>query len=371
MTASQPSPGPASGQPVPVSAQKVFLDCDPGIDDAFAIVFACGHPGLDLCGVATVAGNVSLARTTANALAVLEFAGRPEVPVAAGSARPLLRPPVAARQVHGESGLGGARLPGAQGGPADEHAIDLLIDTVSASPGEVALVATGPLTNIALAVRRHPRLVSQVADFVIMGGSATRGNVTPAAEFNIASDPEAAAMVFGAGWRVTMVGLDVTRQARATGAVRERMRGLGRLGRDLLLPGLGGYYGDKAAPARPGPGDETAPARPGPGDEAAPALLGPGDEATPGVAGGAGGSPPVHDVCALALVAEPGLFGCLPARVEVETAGQLTSGMTVTDFRAAGEACNALVATTIDVAGFWDLVLATYARVPAARDPGR
>jgi inosine-uridine nucleoside N-ribohydrolase len=361
VTASQLSPGPASGQPAPASAQKVFLDCDPGIDDAFAIVFACGHPGLDLCGVTTVAGNVSLARTTANALAVLEFAGRPEVPVAAGSVRPLLRPPVEARQVHGESGLGGARLPDAQGRPTDEHAIDLLIDTVGASPGEIALVATGPLTNIALAVRRHPRLVSQVADFVIMGGSASRGNVTPAAEFNIASDPEAAAIVFGAGWRVTMVGLDVTRQARATGAVQERMRGLGRLGRDLLLPGLGGYYGGEAAPAHVSPGDEAAPAhlRPGAG------------EGAPGVAGGADGSPPVHDVCALALVAEPGLFGCLPARVEVETAGRLTSGMTVTDFRAPGEACNALVATSIDVPGFWDLVLATYARVPAAQDPGR
>jgi inosine-uridine nucleoside N-ribohydrolase len=246
---------------------------------------------------------------------------------------------VEARQVHGESGLGGARLPDAQGRPADEHAIDLLIDTVGASMGEIALVATGPLTNIALAVRRHPRLVSQVADFVIMGGSASRGNVTPAAEFNIASDPEAAAIVFGAGWRVTM----------------------GRLGRDLLLPGLGGYYGGEAAPAHVSPGDEAAPAhlRPGAG------------EGAPGVAGGADGSPPVHDVCALALVAEPGLFGCLPARVEVETAGRLTSGMTVTDFRAPGEACNALVATSIDVPGFWDLVLATYARVPAAQDPGR
>jgi inosine-uridine nucleoside N-ribohydrolase len=315
------------------SSQKIFLDCDPGIDDAFAIVFACGHPGLDLCGVSTAAGNVGLARTTANALSVLEFAGHPQVPVAAGSPRPLLRPPIEARNVHGESGLGAARLPPAGGRVRDAHAIDLLIDTVSASPGEITLVATGPLTNIALAVRRYPALVSQVAGFVIMGGSAGTGNVTPAAEFNIACDPEAAAIVFGAGWRVTMVGLDVTRQARADRAVQERMRGLGRLGSELLLPGLSGYYGGD--PTRVDPG------------------------------------PPVHDVCALALVAEPGLFGCQPARVEVETAGRLTSGMTVTDFRADDEACNTLVATSVDVPGFWDLVLSAYARVPAARDAAR
>lgn len=346
MTAVPPFPEPSSGPPVPASGRKVFLDCDPGIDDAFAIVFACGHPGLDLCGITTVAGNVSLPLTTANALAVLEFAGYPDVPVAAGSPRPLLRPVTEAREVHGESGLGGARLPAARGRAADQHAIDLLIDTVGSSPGDITLVATGPLTNIALAVRRHPPLAGQVADFVIMGGSATRGNVTPAAEFNIASDPEAAAIAFDAGWRVTMVGLDVTLQARATGAVRERMRGLGRLGRDLLLPGLGGYHGDEATPAHLGPGT---------------------GEGAPQAAGGAGASPPVHDVCALALVAEPGLFGCLPARVEVETTGRLTSGMTVTDFRAPAPACNALVATTIDVAGFWDEVIAAYRRVPAAR----
>jgi purine nucleosidase len=326
----------------PDGAQKVFLDCDPGIDDAFAIVFACGHPGLALCGVSTVAGNVGLAQTTANALSVLEFAGRPDVPVAAGSPRPLLRPPIEARHVHGESGLGAARLPLARGRAHDAHAVDLLIETVSASPGEITLVAIGPLTNVALAVRRYPALVSQVAGLVIMGGSAGRGNVTPAAEFNIACDPEAAAIVFGAGWRVTMVGLDVTLQARADRAVYERMRGLGRLGSELLLPGLGGYYG---------------------GDPARAGAFGP---AGPTAAGPAEAGPPVHDVCALALVAEPGLFGCQPARVEVETAGRLTSGMTVTDFLAGDDVRNALVATSVDVPGFWDLVLSAYARVPAA-----
>jgi purine nucleosidase len=308
--------------------RKVVLDCDPGIDDAFAIAFGCGHPGIDLCGVTTVAGNVGLPLTTGNALAVLEFLGRADVPVAAGSPGPLLRPFADARHVHGESGLGGARLPAPRGGAARAHAVDFLIGQVSAAPGEVTLVATGPLTNVALAVRRYPPLVTQVADVVIMGGSAGRGNTTPAAEFNIACDPEAAAIVFGAGWRVTMVGLDVTHQALTSAAVEDRVRALGRLGTELLLPGLAGYRGSDLA------------------------------------------GQPVHDVCALALAAAPGLFGCEPARVEVETLGRWTSGMTVTDFSAPVTEHNALVATSVDVAGFWDLVLDAYGRAAAAMAAG-
>jgi purine nucleosidase len=319
--------------------RKIVLDCDPGIDDALAIAFACGHPGLDLLGLTTVGGNVDLATTTANALSVRDFVGCPEVPVVAGSPVPLLRSVLDARHVHGESGLGAARLPAATHGARDGHAVDFLIDTVGALPGEITVVATGPLTNIALAVRREPRLVSQVRDFVIMGGSAGRGNVTPAAEFNIAADPEAAAIVFGAGWTVTMVGLDVTYQARATTGVQERMRGLGPLGADLLLPALSGYRYEAAA-----------------------AL---------GRAPGAADGPAVHDVCALALVAVPGLFGCVPARVEVETSGRWTAGMTVTDFTADEQDCNALVAMSVDVPGFWDLVLEAYAQLSPARSVPR
>jgi purine nucleosidase len=311
--------------PADAAPRKVILDCDPGIDDAFAIAFGCGHPGLELCGVTTVAGNVGLGRTTGNALAVLEFLGRADVPVAAGSQSPLLRPFTDAHDVHGETGLGTARLPGPSGRPVDAHAVDFLIERIAAVPGEVTLVATGPLTNIALAVRRHPPLVSQVADFVIMGGSAGRGNMTPAAEFNIWCDPEAAAIVFAAGWQVTMAGLDVTHQALATAEVRDRLRALGRLSDELLLPALSGYH----------------------------SLAGSGGQ-------------PVHDVCALALVAAPGLFGCRPAHVEVETQGRLTSGMTVTEFGA--DAHNALVAMSVDAPGFWDLVLGALRRTAAVMD---
>jgi purine nucleosidase len=322
-------------------ATPIILDCDPGIDDALAIAFAHGHPGLDLLGITTVAGNVGLALTTANALAVCEFIGAAGTPVTAGTARPLVRPPLDARQVHGEGGLGGAALPPAVAGPAAGHAVDYLIEVLGAAPGEITLVATGPLTNIALAVRREPRLAEWVREFVIMGGSAGRGNTTPAAEYNMWADPEAAAVVFGAGWTVVMLGLDVTLRTGAGPAVLERMGELGPLGTELLLPALGRY--------RSGCGD--TPARRG--------LAGPAGS-PPREAG-----PAVHDVCAVAWVAEPSLFGLVPARVQVETAGQLTSGMTVTDFEASGPG-NARVAIDIDVDGFWELTLGAYRRVARA-----
>jgi purine nucleosidase len=311
-----------------VAAKKIIIDCDPGIDDALALVLAHGHPGLDLRGITTVAGNVGLDQTTDNALRIREFLGMQDVPVVAGCPGPLVRSAIHARQVHGTSGLGDALLPAASSGPAaDVHAVDFLAAAIGAEPGQVTLIATGPLTNIALAVRRYPELVSQVSDFVIMGGSAGRGNVTPAAEFNIAADPEAAAVVFGAGWTVTMVGLDVTLQALATAAVRDRMRGLGRLADDLLLPCLSGYRSTSGEPGAPEVDGQ-----------------------------------PVHDACAVALVAAPELIPCRPARVEVETAGRWTAGMTVTDFDAPAADANARVGVAIDVDGFWDLMLDAYRR---------
>ena len=304
-------------------SKKIILDCDPGIDDALAIVYAAGCADLDLLGITTVVGNVSLAKTTSNALRVCEFIGA-AVPVTPGCAVPLLRPPITAEHVHGSDGLGGAMLPAASSRPRPGHASDFIIDAVLAAPGEITLVAIGPLTNVALALRREPRIAREVQDFVIMGGSATRGNVTPAAEFNIACDPEAASIVFSAGWTVTMVGLDATLQALADEQVVGQLGALGRLADVLLVPCLGGY-GDSGR-----------------------------------------GAPAVHDLCAVAYVANSGLLGCQPARVEVETAGRWTSGMTVTDFRASPPECNALVATTVDVPAFWDSVLAAYRPVAAS-----
>ena len=349
-----------------MTAQKIIIDCDPGIDDALALVFAHGDPGLEVCGITTVAGNVGLDRTTANALRVRDFIGMRDVPVIPGCAGPLLRPALDAARVHGASGLAGARLPGPVSEPAAGHAVDYLIETISAAPGEITLIAVGPLTNIALAIRREPLLAGRVRDFVIMGGSAGRGNVTPAAEFNIAADPEAAAIVFGAGWTVTMVGLDATLRARATVAVRGRMRGLGPLADDLLLPCLAGYLrGDAGAP--PPSAGPTAGERAADGGAAgsAPVMDGEPEMLDEHEWPDGPGGPAVHDVCAVVRVARPEIISCVPARVQVETAGRLTAGMTVTDFAAPPGDRNALVATGIDVAGFWDLVLDRYALVAA------
>jgi purine nucleosidase len=302
----------------------IILDCDPGIDDALAIAFAAGSPEIELAGLTTVAGNVELAKTTANALAVASFVGLGSVPVTAGCGTPLLRPALHAGHVHGESGLGGAVLPTPARTAEAGHAIDFIIAAAAAAPGEITLVATGPLTNIGLALRREPRLASWVRDFVIMGGSASRGNVSPAAEFNIWADPEAAAIVFGAQWPngVRMIGLDVTLLARATAAVQDRMRTLGDLGSRLLLPALA-QYRDSA---------DTV------------------------------GEPPVHDVCAVVSIADPSVFTYTPALVQVETHGTLTSGMTVTDF-SQSNIPNARVATAIAADRFWDVTLDAYQSV--------
>ena len=302
----------------------IILDCDPGIDDALAIAFAAGSPEIELAGLTTVAGNVELAKTTANALAVASFVGLGSVPVTAGCGTPLLRPALHAAHVHGDSGLGGAVLPAPARLAEAGHAIDFIISSAAAAPGQITLVATGPLTNIGLALRREPRLASWVRDFVIMGGSASRGNVTPAAEFNIWADPEAAAIVFGAQWPngVRMIGLDVTLLARATAAVQDRMRTLGELGSTLLLPALAQYRDS----------DEEA------------------------------GEPPVHDVCAVVSIADPSVFSYTPALVQVETHGSLSSGMTVTDFTKS-IIPNAQVATGIAADRFWDVTLDAYRTV--------
>jgi purine nucleosidase len=302
-----------------VAPKKIIIDCDPGIDDALAITLAHGSPALDILGITTVGGNVNLGYTTGNALRLREFLGFPGIPVTAGSAGALLRTPVDAAAVHGELGLGEARLPEATLPLGEGHAADFIIETLRAAPGEVTLVAIGPLTNVALALLKEPRIVEWAREFAILGGSYTRGNFSPAAEFNIAADPEAAAIVFDAGWTVTMIGLDVSRQALAVGEVVDRMRTMGRLGADLLVPCVE-FYGMVTA--------------------------------TEG--------PAVHDACAIAYLIDPSLVTVEPAVVQVETSGRFTSGMTVTDFTLAGRSPNALVGTSLDVPRFWDLVLRVY-----------
>jgi purine nucleosidase len=195
------------------NVRRIILDTDPGIDDALAIFLALNSPEIQLEAVTTVSGNVPVAHTTDNALALLALANHPEIPVASGSAVPLIRPYINAAHVHGDNGLGGVQLPIPQQKPIAQHAVDLIIERILQAPGEITLVAIGPLTNLALALRKEPRIAEQVREVVIMGGALrVTGNVTPCAEFNIYADPHAAQIVLQASWPIRLVALDVTNQ---------------------------------------------------------------------------------------------------------------------------------------------------------------
>jgi purine nucleosidase len=294
---------------------KLILDCDPGLDDALALLLAHGDPNIELIAVTTVGGNVGVDKTTRNALELRDYLGFADVPIAAGAGEPLRGSVKSAEHVHGLGGLGNVILPAPTGGVVDSSAVDLLITLLGDAPGEIHLVATGPLTNIALALRKEPRIVDWVASFTIMGGSYTRGNATPAAEFNIYADPDAASEVFSAGWTVTMVGLDLTLQANVDDGIVDRMHQLGRLGVDLIAP-LATFWTN------------------------------PLDDEWDGQA--------LHDVCAVAYLARPDLFTSKPARVDVELAGEFTTGETVVDFHS--DRPNAIVPMRLDVPGFWDYV---------------
>src|ERR687893_424848 len=208
--------------------RTIILDCDPGHDDAIALLVAYGSPNLELAAVTTAAGNQILDKVTRNAQAVATVGGLRGVPAAAGGGPPLVREPRVAEAEHGASGLDGVTLPAATVPVDPRHAVELIIETVMSRPtGEVTLVPTAALTNLALAVRLEPRIVDRVREVVLMGGAYAGGNLTAAAEFNIAVDPEAAHIVFGERWPVTMVGLDVTHHALATPEVVQRIAAIG------------------------------------------------------------------------------------------------------------------------------------------------
>jgi inosine-uridine nucleoside N-ribohydrolase len=207
----------------------IILDCDPGHDDAIAILLALASPEVELVGITTVSGNQTVDKTTANALKILELAGRADVPVYGGADRPFLRPRDVAAHVHGESGLDGPDLPAPSSSARPTPAVDYLADEIRRRDGKITLVPTGPLTNIGLLFALHPD--ARPERIVLMGGAIGEGNRTPAAEFNIWADPEAAQRVFVEGLDTTMVGLDVTHRALIKDAHTEQMRGAGKVGR--------------------------------------------------------------------------------------------------------------------------------------------
>lgn len=208
-----------------MSPKRIIIDTDPGIDDACAILLALASPELSLAGLSVVHGNCSLEQATVNALSILEVAGAGHIPVAKGCELPLVQPSLLALETHGDTGLGYAKLPEPRAGPTHQHGSDFLIENILSSPGEITLVAIGPLTNVALAIRKEPRIVSALKELIIMGGAIRyEGNTTALAEFNIYVDPHAAHIVFHAGIPTTLVPLDVTYQCLLTSSDVQRIR---------------------------------------------------------------------------------------------------------------------------------------------------
>jgi pyrimidine-specific ribonucleoside hydrolase len=208
-----------STSPIPV-----ILDVDTGVDDAMAILFAVAHPGVDVRAITCVAGNTSLGQVVANTLSILDLAGAPDIPVAAGAIRPLIEQPRAASHVHGDGGLGGATLPPSSRSAVDEGAIALMHRTIMQSDAPITIVALAPQTNLALLLRAHPEVVPRIERILFMGGSASLGNATAVAEFNVWHDPEAAAIVLDSGVPTYMYGLDVFNNVWVDQAITERLR---------------------------------------------------------------------------------------------------------------------------------------------------
>ncbi len=280
--------------------EKIILDCDPGHDDAIAILLAAANPAIDLLGITTVSGNHNVDKTTRNALAVCTAYGI-NVPVAKGARGPLIGEQILAVEIHGETGLDGPVLPPASFELDSRHAVDFIIDTVMThEPKTVSLVPVGPYTNIALAIRKEPRIIERVKRVIVMGGAYTRGNITPAAEFNIYADPEAADVVFRADWDVTMIGLDLTQtQALATPDLQDRVRAIGGSISTFILD-----IWEFIATTHGGLLQIKYPA--------------------------------IHDACCVAALIDPTIITSEKADIRVELAGRWSRGMTVCNFEKMG-----------------------------------
>ncbi|HHR5882960.1 TPA: nucleoside hydrolase [Providencia alcalifaciens] len=302
--------------------KKIILDCDPGHDDAIAMLLAYGNPDIDLLAVTTVAGNQTLEKVTRNARAIAEMANIRGIPFAAGSARPLVREVEVAPDIHGDSGLDGPELPTPTLALDERHGVNLIIDTIMSHPPKtITLVPTGALTNIALAARLEPRIVERVKEVVLMGGGYHVGNWSPVAEFNIKIDPEAAHIVFNEKWPLTMVGLDLTHQALATPEVVAKIAEIDTNCSQFVVELLD-FFGKMYKQAQ-------------------------GFDA-----------PPVHDPCAVAYVIDPSVMTTQKVPVNIELTGTLTLGMTVADFRHPAPAnCHTQVAVKLDRDKFWQMVI--------------
>lgn len=298
---------------------KIILDCDPGHDDAVAIMLAANHPALELLAVTVVAGNQTLENTQRNARRVLQWIGI-EVPVYAGCAQPMVRDKVIAGDIHGKTGLDGPLFPPLTKELEPEHAVSFLIRRLMASDGDITMVTTGPMTNLAMAIRLEPRILEKIRRIVLMGGSYTNGNVTPAAEFNIQADAEAAHVCFSSGRPITMVGLDVTRKVLCTPQIIARMERIHNPASELFT-----------------------------------ALMGHFCRTQKEIFGWEGG--PLHDPVTIASLIDPELLTTKPMNAQIELRSTQSYGRTNCDyFGYLKLPPTADVAVDIDVERFWDIL---------------
>lgn len=309
--------------------KPIIMDCDPGIDDALAILLALASDKLDVKLITTCAGNQSPDKTLNNALKILSFLGRTDIEVAQGAPKPLYRDLIIADYVHGETGLGAADL----GEPAFEKskrsAMEAMKSVIQQSQEPVTIVATGPLTNVAIFLTAYPELKEKIDCISLMGGACFGGNITPAAEFNIYVDPEAAELVFQAGVPIVMCGLDVTHKAQMFEEDIERIRNIGNKTGKVFADMLD-YYAQGMTP---------------------PFL------AEEGHVEGLH----MHDPCAVAYLIDPSMFRAIPLHVSVETTGKLTAGSTVVDYNGVtGKPKNANVVFEIDRVRFVDMLYAAF-----------
>ncbi len=311
-------------KPVAMTTRSLIIDCDPGVDDAVGLFLAFAAPGLELLAVTTVGGNVPVTATARNARIMRQIAGRGDVPVFAGAERPLVREPAGAGEFHGLEGTGDLTVFEPEAPVAEGHAVDAIIDLVMSRPaGEVALSVMGPMTNVALAMRKEPGLAAHVGCVVVMGGARSEGgNITASAEFNIWADPDAAAEVFASGCEMIVMGLDATHQVRATEARIAAIEAIGTPAADATASML--RFSQRIE--RTIVGWDAA---------------------------------PLHDPCTVAWLLKPELFETRPSRIEVETASDLTRGHTAVEFRIDPATARHHWATQANGQGVFDLITAT------------
>ena len=299
--------------------EKIILDCDPGHDDAVAIMLAGINPKIELLGITVVAGNQKLEKTVNNALKVCNHLNL-DVPVYSGMSRPMIREQLIADDIHGETGLDGPKFEELKIKAEDKHAVNFIIDTLMNSDEKVTLVPTGPLTNIGMAIRFEPRIIEKINRIVLMGGSYQLGNMTPAAEFNILADPDAAHIVFSSGVKIVMMGLDLTRQASATKEVVEKIKSLNNKASKLFVDLMEFFAASQK-----------------------------------NVYGWS--APPVHDPTTIAYIIDPECIEVKPMFCEIELWSERSYGRTLCDyFGILKKEPNVDVAVKLDFDKFWNLV---------------